>query len=124
MRSFFRWIRDSLFGPAQTPLNTVADQETVEEILSRMATMQRQIATLQYEWSETLDKLTVQASRFSARVKKRAQREFDELDQDEGGGREVRQAVSPERDDPVPAAPLTKLQIIQKQIQARRAGGL
>lgn len=120
MRSFSQWLRDTLWGPSETPLNAVADPETVEMILDRMARMQREIATLQFEWSETLDKLTVQASRFSARQRKRTQREIEAMDD----GQEDEPAAPPAPPAPaLPAVPLTKLQRIQQQIAARRAAG-
>lgn len=120
MRSFSQWLRDTLLGPSETPLNTVGDQETVEMILDRMARMQREIATLQFEWSETLDKLTVQASRFSARQRKRTQREIDAMT-DGDSPEEIAPPVPVT--PPTPAIPLTKLQRIQQQIAERRARG-
>lgn len=121
MRSFFAWIRDTLVGTPETPLNAVADPETVELVLSELARLKREIATLQYEWSETLDKLTVQAARFSARQRKRTQRELDSLSDDTPG----EELAPPAPPAPlVPSIPLTKLQRIQQQIAARRAGGV
>lgn len=118
MRSFFAWLRDTLVGPSETPLNSVADPETVEMILDRMARMQREIATLQFEWSETLDKLTVQASRFSARQRKRTQREIDAMTD----GEEIEPIPAPAPVVPsLPAVPLTKMQRIQQQIAEARA---
>lgn len=121
MLSFLRRAWDTLTTRPETPLNAVADQETVEMILDRMTRLQREIATLQFEWAETLDKLTVQASRFSARQRKRSQREIDAMAEIDQGEEDHAPPVPPV--PPVPSLPLTKMQRIQQQIAQRRAGG-
>lgn len=74
---------DTLLGRSQTPLKAVADEETVEVILSKLDKLQGQMTNLQFEWADTLDKLTRLANRAAARQKKRAQRDFDDEVEDD-----------------------------------------
>lgn len=94
-----RWW-DTLVGRSNTPLNEVADPETIEEVLDLLRRIdqrhQRENADLRFEWSEMLDKMTRLANRASARQRKRTQRELDDLDSEE---------VEPPPPPPQPIAP-------------------
>lgn len=83
----FAGLWDALVGRSKTPLNEVADPETVEELLASQHRVERRLAHLETElrseWADMLDKLTRLANRAAARQRKRTQREMDELEEEE-----------------------------------------
>jgi hypothetical protein len=96
MRWYWPWNRQQT--PSHAPENTIApsqesppDEEELANSLSvRLSQLESDLAGLRLEWAEVLDKLNRWASRQSARERRRAVAQLDEL----GDGPEIAQEAA------------------------------